>query len=194
MLRAGSARQPSLPPKPSLLAIAVARSPIALFFFSLSTPTPLTCCMLQRLFLQTLLRRTPTSLKPTPYLPPSRRSFTRFAPIMAPTTLAVECTHAELKDGEMKEVAFGDEGKVLLSKVGGEIYATSSKVRPGSARSGSRRPSALTCLPACHLPIAVHALRRSARQGRPHRWRPRRLPLGSSPPSALIRWESSLDR
>lgn len=88
--------------------------------------------MLQRLLLPTLLRRTPLSHQPiSPLLLLSTiyRTFTRSAPIMAPTTLAVECTHAELKDGQMKEVAFGEDGKVLLSKVQGQVYATSSQVR-----------------------------------------------------------------
>ncbi len=39
-------------------------------------------------------------------------------------TLAV-CDASELKDGQMKQVDF-DEGKVLLSKLGGKVYATSA--------------------------------------------------------------------
>lgn len=60
-----------------------------------------------------------------------RRSFALTPATMAPTTLAVACTPADLKDGQMKEVDFG-EGKVLLSRVAGELYATSSQVRPAS--------------------------------------------------------------
>ncbi|KAL5485940.1 AIF1 [Sanghuangporus weigelae] len=44
---------------------------------------------------------------------------------MSTTTIAV-LSESELKDGELKEVAFGDEGKILLSRIGDKIHATSA--------------------------------------------------------------------
>lgn len=87
---------------------------------------------------------------------------------MAPTTLAVECTHAELKDGQMKEVAFGKDGKVLLSKVQGQIYATSSQVRPPARLSSSRRcRSMLTALSVSQLVRSDERTRSARTTARP---------------------------
>ncbi|KAJ7220091.1 hypothetical protein GGX14DRAFT_585494 [Mycena pura] len=44
---------------------------------------------------------------------------------MSLTTVAV-LPESELKDGQMKEVAFGSEGKILLSRLGDKVYATSA--------------------------------------------------------------------
>ncbi|KAL5504066.1 AIF1 [Sanghuangporus vaninii] len=44
---------------------------------------------------------------------------------MSTTSIAV-LSESELKDGELKEVAFGDEGKILLSRIGDKIHATSA--------------------------------------------------------------------
>jgi len=44
---------------------------------------------------------------------------------MSFTTVAV-LPESELKDGQMKEVAFGSEGKILLSRLGDKVYATSA--------------------------------------------------------------------
>lgn len=55
---------------------------------------------------------------------------------MALSTFSVDCTSDELNDGQMKEVEIGEgerKGKVLLSKVKGVVYATSSQVRSPSS-------------------------------------------------------------
>ncbi|EJD06730.1 flavo protein [Fomitiporia mediterranea MF3/22] len=44
---------------------------------------------------------------------------------MATQTIAV-LNDSELKDGELKEVPFGEEGKVLLSRIGNDVHATSA--------------------------------------------------------------------
>jgi predicted regulator of Ras-like GTPase activity (Roadblock/LC7/MglB family) len=40
------------------------------------------------------------------------------------------CDESELKNGEMKQCEFGEDGKVLLSKVGGKIVSVTLASEP----------------------------------------------------------------
>ncbi|KAH9925457.1 hypothetical protein B0H21DRAFT_764397 [Amylocystis lapponica] len=83
------------------------------------------CCMLRSLSTRRL-RVHPRRLSLSPQLQPSYTNTRLSSPrTMSTKTLAV-LDASELKDGEMKQVEFEGEGKVLLSRLGDNIHATSA--------------------------------------------------------------------
>lgn len=104
--------------------------PFELRLTPLSLPSH-SCCMLHRFLQPIRLFRTSNAFSAV-----ACRSFSSTpTTTMALSTFSVDCTSDELKDGQMKEVEIGEgerKGKILLSKVKGVVYATSSQVRSPS--------------------------------------------------------------
>lgn len=105
--------------------------PFELLLIPLSLPSR-SCCMLHRFLQPIRFFRTSNALSAA-----ACRSFSATPTnTMALSTFSVDCTSDELNDGQMKEVEIGEgekKGKVLLSKVKGVVYATSSQVRSSSS-------------------------------------------------------------
>ncbi|EKM58472.1 uncharacterized protein PHACADRAFT_252817 [Phanerochaete carnosa HHB-10118-sp] len=99
---------------------------------------------------------------------------------MSSKTIAV-LSESELKDGEMKEVAFEGEGKVLLSRLGNKIHATSAFCTHYGAPlakgvlTADGRVVCSTCFNVCNgdiedapAPSALHSFKAEVKDGQIH--------------------------
>lgn len=101
---------------------------------------------------------------------PLTRTFNTSPFVMAVETLKVASTSDFSKEVEMKEVAFKDDAKILLSKVNGQYYATGSKWCVGtSVATGDHRSRTHACILNFHpILILQHSLWRTTSQGSDH--------------------------